>query len=90
MLGRAQGQNDSTVMTTVQLDPGSAEFLQPTIGNLTNITMQYSTLAVCPCKCCLDTVPVNACLCFVAQRACGAAVRCVRLCMRLQAITVVS
>ncbi len=35
-----------TVLTNVQLDPGSAEFLQPVISNLTNITMLTSTLAV--------------------------------------------
>lgn len=45
-----------TVLTNVQLDPGSAEFLQPVISNLTNITMLTSTLAV---RCC----PVPICLC---------------------------
>ena len=38
-----------TVLTNVQLDPGSAEFLQPVISNLTNITMLTSTLAVRHC-----------------------------------------
>jgi len=37
-----------TVLTNVQLDPGSAEYLQPVISNLTNITMLTSTLAVRP------------------------------------------
>ncbi len=35
-----------TVLTNVQLDPGSAEYLQPVISNVTNITMLTSTLAV--------------------------------------------
>lgn len=35
-----------TVLTNVQLDPGSAEYLQPLISNLTNITMLTNTLSV--------------------------------------------
>ena len=40
------GSNDTTVLTSVQLDPGTAELLQNVVGNLTNITMLTNMVAV--------------------------------------------